>query len=206
MHQTRSEVNKKIPIRRKGTKYVASSKMDRINSVPVVIAVRDMLKLARTLKEVEKMIHQKLLKINGQLVKDHRYSVRLFNILQADKHYKLTLNNLGKFAFEEDNSKERLCKVINKTLYKKGQLQLNLHEGTNILSKEKINVDDSVYIDFSTKIKKHVAFEKGKKCFIISGKYSGHHGTIKEVLGKTAEIALDDKSVKVLTKRSAVVI
>ena len=206
MHQTRSEVNKKIPIKRKGTKYVAMSKMDKINSIPVVIAVRDILKLARNLKEVEKMIHQKLLKINGRLVKDHKSSIRLFNILEADKSYRLVLNNLGKFAFEEDDSKERLCKVINKTMYKKNQIQINLHEGTNVLTKDKINIDDSVYLDFSGKIKKHVSFEKGRKCFIISGKYLGQKGTINNVSDKTAEVILDDKTTKNLTKRSTIMI
>ncbi len=207
MHLTRSEASKRLPIRRKGTRYLARAKIDYKNSVPVVIALRDMLKLARTLKEVEKMIHHKLLKINGKLVKDYRDSIRLFNIFEADKSYQLTLNKIGKFAFVEDSSKERMCKVIDKKLYKKNTIQLNLHEGTNIVSKEKINVGDTVYIDFNTKIKKHTVFEKGKKCIILSGKYSGHTGSISEIDANKAKIKLEHHDVPVvLDKRSVLAI
>jgi len=207
MHLTRSQATKKLPIARKGTKYIAKAKIDPKNSVPVVIALRDMLKLARTAKEVQKMIHLKLLKINGKEVKDFRDSIRLFNILEADKSYKLTLSPIGKFTFEEDSSKERLCKVVNKTLFRKNQLQYNLHEGTNLISKEKININDTLYLDFSGKIKKHAAFEKGKKCFVTSGKYSGQKGLIEEIDGRKAKIKLGHKDISVvLEKRSVFVI
>jgi len=42
----------------------------------------------------------------------------------------------------------------NKKLLKNNQIQLNLHDGTNILSKGKISIGDSVYVDSSSKIKK----------------------------------------------------
>ena len=59
MHLTRAQASNKIPIPRKGSKYVARPLMNLKDSVPVVIAVRDMLKLARTAKEVKKMIINK---------------------------------------------------------------------------------------------------------------------------------------------------
>ena len=65
MYQTRSEAIKRLPIPRKGTKYVARALMHKKNSVPVVIAVRDMLKLAKTAKEVKKTIREKMIKINN---------------------------------------------------------------------------------------------------------------------------------------------
>ena len=80
MHLIREEVTKKIPIKRKGTKYVARAASHVTNSVPVVIAVRDMLHFARTSAEVKHMIHTKLLKINGRLVRDLNESIKLFNI------------------------------------------------------------------------------------------------------------------------------
>jgi small subunit ribosomal protein S4e len=204
MHRLRAEFTKKVPIPRKGTKYVARPLSHLNNSVPVVIAIRDMLKLAITAKEVKEMIKQKLLKINGKEVRDYRESIRLFNILEADKLYFLTLTENGRFAFEETKSKERICKVINKKILKNKKIQLNLHDGSNVLPKEKININDSVYLDFSGKITGHIPFEKGRTCFVISGKYLGNKAKIEELSDKV-KLKLKDKQV-VLEKRSVVVI
>lgn len=200
MYQTRAKVTKKIPIVRKGTRYVARSRVDLQNSVPVVLAIRDMLHLARTSKEVKKMINQKLLKINGKEVKDYRDSIRLFNILEADKTYLLTFLPTGRFVLEPTKEKERPCKVLDKKILKGKKVQLNLHDGTNVLSSEKISTNDTIYLDFSGKIKKHVSFEKGKECFIVSGKYIGNKGKIQSVKEKV-KVKLKDKEVE-LHKRS----
>ena len=87
MHQTRAKVSKRIPIQRKGTKYVVRPLGSLQNSVPVLIALRDMLKLAQNKKEVEDMMKRKIIKINNQEVKDYREPVLLFNILEADRSY-----------------------------------------------------------------------------------------------------------------------
>jgi len=179
MHQTRKSSSTKLPIERKGTKYIARARSNISNSVPVVIAVRDMLKLAKTAKEARKMIKEKLLKINGRVVKDYRESIQLFNILEADKFYELSILPTKKFFFRPVQSKgERLCKVLNKRIVKKGLTQINLHDGTNILTKDKINTGDSVYLGFDSKIKKSASLLKDKNVFIFSGKYSGQNAKI----------------------------
>ena len=184
----------KIPIPRKGTKFVARALSHHRNSVPVVIAIRDMLKLARTTKEVKKMIQSKLLKINGKQVIDHRESIRLFNILEAGKLYELTLLPTKRFVLKEIKKKnERLCKVIGKKLIKGNKVQLNLYDGSNVLTKNKIKIGDSVYLDFSGKITNHVPLEKGKKVFVISGKNMGHEGKIDSIKDKKLSIKFKDK-------------
>ncbi|MFH1425764.1 MAG: KOW motif-containing protein [archaeon] len=205
MHQKRTEVTKRIPIPRKGTKFVARPLSHLKNSVPIVIAIRNMLKLSKTSKEVKQMIHQKLLKINNKQVKDFHDSIKLFNIFEADKPYLLTLTPTGRFTFNETNDKKRLCKVINKKLLKNNQIQLNLHDGSNIITKDKIQNQDSIYLDFSNKISKHVPLEKGKSCLIISGRYLGKQGTITSIENKKAKVKLEDKEVE-LERRSIVVI
>ncbi|MEK6844320.1 MAG: KOW motif-containing protein [Nanoarchaeota archaeon] len=198
MHLKRQRATTKLPIPRKGTKFVARALSNYDNSVPVVIALRDMLKLARTANEVKKMINQKILKINGRVVRDYRESISIFNILEAGKTYSLSLLNTGKFVLEEAKHKNmRLCKVIDKKILKNKVVQLNLHDGSNVISKENIAVGDSVYLDFEGKIKKHVSLQKGKEAFIISGKYIGLKGKIESIEGKKVNILVEklDKSV-----------
>ncbi|MDO8508422.1 MAG: hypothetical protein Q7S27_01930 [Nanoarchaeota archaeon] len=195
MHLKRQETTTKLPIPRKGTKYVARALSHLNNSVPVVIAVRDMLKMARTTADVKKMIHQKLLKINGRNVRDHRESIKLFNLFEADKHYILSLLPTGKFSLEHAKEKDsRLCKVINKTLVKNNSIQLNFHDGSNILSKTPISVGDSLYLDLSSKIKKHLPLEKGKEVMIIKGKYLGLKGKVESLENNKITIKINDRS------------
>jgi len=196
MHQTRTQVSKKVPIPRKGTKYIARQSSHLEDSISVVNAVRDMLNLARTAKEVKEMIKQKLLKINGREVKDYRESILLFNIFTADKSYLLSLTDNGKFKLEETKEKNRPCKVINKKMLKGKNIQLNLHDGTNLISKEKVNVGDTVYLANDKKITKIVSLDKGVYCIITSGKYLGANAKITKLDGRevTLEIKSKDKS------------
>jgi small subunit ribosomal protein S4e len=207
MHQTRAQASKKLPIPRKGTKYVARALVEAQNAVPVVIAVRDMLKLARTSKEVKKMIFEKSLKINGNVVKDIRDSIRLLNLFQADKTYILTLTSNGKFTLQETKEKNRPCKVLNKKALGKTQFQLNLHDGSNVLTKDKIATQDTVYIDEKGKIASHVKFEKGKSCLVIAGKYTGMKGKVSELENGNAKIKIDNTEIETnLTKKEVVVL
>tara|TARA_Y100000310_G_C20688081_1_gene820393 strand:- start:1320 stop:1943 length:624 start_codon:yes stop_codon:yes gene_type:complete len=193
MYQKRNKTTTKLPIQRKGTKYVVRASSHLSNSVPVVIALRDMLKLAKTSAEVKKMITSKLLKINNKLVRSHKESIKLFNIFQADKKYQLILLPTGKFAFQETKDDKRLCKVIGKKLLKKNSIQINLHDGSNSLTSEKINTGDSVYLDSSGKVNSHVSLEKSKDAFIISGKYAGQECKIQEVDDKLVKVKFKDK-------------
>ena len=191
MHLKRQRAATKLPIPRKGTAFIARALSHTENSVPVVIAVRDMLKLARTAGEVKKMIKEKLLKINGLPVKDYRESINLFNLFEADKNYILTLLPTGKFIFEESKDNLRLCKVINKKLLKNNTVQINLHDGSNLISKDKISVGDSIYLDLQGKIKKHVKLEEGRWAIIIFGKYTGLKGKINSTEGKMVWILIE---------------
>ncbi|HLC31247.1 MAG TPA: hypothetical protein VJK51_01130 [Candidatus Nanoarchaeia archaeon] len=205
MHQTRQQVSKRIPISRKGTKYVARAANDPSNAVPVVIAVRDMLKLARTAREVNEMIKQKLLKINGRVVYHPNESVKLFYLLEAGKTYSLQLLPTGKFGFiETKDTTHRLVKVIGKKKITGNKTQLHLHDGTNLISTDKINIGDSLYIDLSSKIKKHLPLEKGKSIFIIAGKYQGNTAKVETVEGKIVTITIDGGK-KTVANRSVIV-
>ena len=178
MHQTRKEISRYLPLSRKGTKYVARASSNIMDSVPIVIAVRDMLKLASTSAEVKRMIHNKQLKLNGQIVHDIHQSIKLFNIFEADKSYILTILPTLKFSFEHSSSKDRLCKIVSRRLVSSGKIQLNLHDGTNVIGKENMKKGDTLYLDSSNKVKSHKSIEKGASVFIASGKYAGSTGSL----------------------------
>jgi small subunit ribosomal protein S4e len=195
MHQTRQATTTKMPIPRKGTKYIARASSHVLESVSVLAALRDILHLAKTMREVRQMIFKKLLKINGREVKDYHESIKLFNILHADKDYVLKLSPVRKFFFEEvKNPNERLCKIVSKKVISGNKIQLNLHDGSNVIADKKFKIGDSLYIDFLGKIKKHISPEKGREVFILSGKYAGQSGKIESVEGRNISVKFKDKS------------
>jgi small subunit ribosomal protein S4e len=204
-HQKRNELIKRIPIPRKGTTYIARANSHNSNAVPVVIAVRDMLKLARTSKEVKHMIKEKQLMINGKDVKDIHDSIKLLNVFKADKPYILSLTKTGRFTFIDHKEKQRPCKVVNKKILKGNKAQLNLHDGTNILSEDKVNTQDTIFLDSQGKLAKHVPLEKGANVFILEGKYSGHEGKVESIENGTAKVKLEDKTAE-LDKRRIIAI
>ncbi len=193
MHLIRQDVTTKLPIPRKGTKYLARASSHISESVTVILAVRDMLKLAKTAKEVRKMVQDKLLKINNVSVMDAHESIKLFNLLEAGKLYRLSLLPTKKFTLEEvptkDASKElRLVKVRNKRLISGGKIQLNLHDGSNVITSDEVAVNDSLYLDINGKIKKHLKIEKGKEVLVIEGKHTGKKGVIESLEESTCKI------------------
>ena len=192
MHLTRAKTSKRLPIPRKGTKYVARASNHARKGVSVVVAVRDILHLARTSKEVNEMVKEGLLKLNGVTVKDIKECIRLFNVFEADEKYKLSVLPTKRFVFEKTKDNFRIAKVVNKTSVRKGKTQLNLHDGCNILTKDKVKVGDSIQLDFENKAKKIIPFEKGKEGMVVSGKSAGLYGKIIDVLDGKAKINLKD--------------
>jgi len=205
MHIKRHAVSTKVPLTRKGTKYIALASSHKDNSVPVLIAVRDMLKLAKTAKEVKEMIKEKVLKINGRVVSDYHESIKLFNIFEAGKPYVLTILSTKRFAFEPSKSQERLCKIIGKTQVSKDTFQINCHDGSNLVTKDKIAMGDTLILDFSGKLKKHISLDKGKVVFIFSGKYTGKNAKVVSIEGQTATLKIEGTDSQTQLNKSQII-
>lgn len=196
MHINRSEMSTRIPIPRRGTKYMTRAKSRSKTGVSVVTAIRDMIGLARTAREVRLLVHNKAIKVNGRLVRDMRESVALFGILEANKKYILTLLPTGKYVFEETSAKTRFVKIIGRKLVNDGKIQTNLHDGTNIILKDKAEMGDSVELDSENKPIKIIGIKKGAKLIIISGRNAGLHGTCESSEGNKVKIKTKDKEIQ----------
>jgi small subunit ribosomal protein S4e len=87
----------------------------------------------------------------------------------------------------------KLCRVEGKTTVKGGNVQLNLHDGSNILIKvsNPRNPVEDVYKTFDVvkislpdrKIVEHYPFEPGNLALVIGGRKVGSTGKIVEVKG-----------------------
>ncbi len=204
-HLKRQQVPKSWPIPRKGTKLVVKPRFNLREGIPLLIFIRDMLKIAQNRKEVKKALNEKKILINGKNAKDKKQGILLLDVITivpAKKAYKLILNEKGKFDYEETKEKNsKISKIIGKKMLKGKKLQINLMDGRNYLSDIKCKINDSVVIDFKeNKIIKKIELKEKAKVLIFAGKHAGKKGIVIKIEGKTAEIETKKEKINVLIK------
>ncbi len=211
MHTKRQTISKLWPVPRKSrTTYVVKPNFSQEEGLPVLIILRDILKVASNRKEVKQIIHEKNLLMNGKPVVDDKNSAVLFDTLTFvpnKKSYRLELNTNQKFELveiKESEAGKKVSKIVNKTILKGKKVQLNLGDGRNILSSEKCNVNDSVVLNFhNKKVEKILPMKEKSKVFISEGKHIGVKGVIEKLLDekKMAKINAEGAEFSVLIKQ-----
>jgi small subunit ribosomal protein S4e len=210
MYQKRNNIKKFFSIPKKGTKYVAVASHNKNKSVPLIVVIRDILKLVKNKKELKSILNEKQIKINNKEIREINYPICLFDVLTLvnGKNYRALLSKEKKMIFSEINEKEaktKVYKVESKKMLSKKQIQLNLSQGKNILSKEKVNIGDSIVLNLEdNKIIKVIAMEKGKHAYVTQGKHIGQQGKIDELMErggkKLAKISSDSERINVWVK------
>lgn len=205
-HINRQNIGKFWPIPRKGTKYLAVASYNQYESIPLVVVVRDILKIVRNKKELQRLINEKRIKINHKEIRNTNYPVCLFDIINLPdikKNYKAIFSDKKKMIFEGIPDKEaetKIFKILNKKILAEKKVQINLMHGKNIISKEKVNTGDSILLNLKdNKIIKIIPMEKGKNIFVIKGKHMGEKGKIDSIMergGKTLAKIISDKAGK----------
>jgi small subunit ribosomal protein S4e len=208
MHLKRKTIENFWSIPRKGTKYVAVPNHNQREALPLVIVMRDILKLVRNTKELKKLLHEKQVLINHKLVHETNYPISLFDILTlplAKKNYKAMLSKNKKLILEEISEKDsntKVFKVISKKILDGKRNQINLMHGKNILSKEKVETGNSIIFDLKeNKIVKIIPMEKSRTAYVIKGKHAGETGKINEIVErggkKIAKISSESEKINV---------
>lgn len=214
MHLKRQKVPKSWPIYRKGTKYVVRPRVDIKKGIPVLIVLRDMLKIVQNRKEAKRAIHMKYVLLNNKPVIDERTSVLLFDVLTLTplkKSYRAGLSSNQKIEINEIKEKEsnnKIAKIVDKKMLKGKRMQLNLSDGKNFLSDIQCNINDSVLINFKEKkIEKCIPLKENSEAFVFAGKHAGEKGILKKIdmEKKMAELNVNGNPISVLIKQIIVV-
>ncbi len=205
----RNKIGNFWPIPRKGTKYLALAKHNQNESIPLIVVLRDILKLVGNKKELKRALNEKQILINHKRVRETNYPVCLFDIMSVGKkHYRANLSESKKMNFQEVQDKDsetKTYKVLSRKKLSGGKIQLNLMQGKNILSNEKSETGDSVLLNLKdNKIVKTIHLEKGKTAFAVMGKHLGKSGKILEIMErggkKIAKIECKGERINVWTK------
>ncbi|MEM3797275.1 MAG: 30S ribosomal protein S4e [Candidatus Bathyarchaeia archaeon] len=172
------------------------------NCLPLTVILREILGVAKTRKEAKIIASQGKVYVDGKVRREDKFPVGLMDVVslpEADKHFRILPSHKG-FILHPITGEEttfKLCRIENKTTVKNGHVQLNLHDGSNILIKvaDPRNPQEDVYDTFDTvqlnlpdrRIIGHIKMKEKDFVLITGGKNMGKCGriiAIEEAKGK----------------------
>lgn len=176
------------PIERKNKRFTFAPRgaYSREFSLPLLLFVRDVLKLAENRREAWSVIKKGEIMVDGRKRKDPNFGLGLFNVIEIPSVNKtwraVPRNGLSFIEVPEKESKLKLCKIVDKKTLKGKKTQINLNDGRNILTEEKYSTYDSLLIQVpEQKIVDHIKFAENSVCMIFKGKNAGMIGKIKSI-------------------------
>ncbi len=187
--------SKHFPIERKVRTFTAAPSPGphaKGECIPMVVVLREMLKVVHTAAEAKKVLNSRAVNVDGRVVTDLKFPAGLMDIIEIPKLGAAYLvapvrGTLALHKVASGNAKFKLCRIEGKRTIKTGAFQLNLHDGRNIIVPEKeaknYAVGDSLKLSIpKQKIEGHLKLARGNLGMICRGKYAGTVGTVKEIV------------------------
>ncbi len=149
-----------------------------------------------TAREARHVLFEGKILVDGVIRKDHKFPVGMMDVVSVpatDRYFRvlpLPKRGLDLHPIAKSETGFKLCSVINKVSVGGGKLQLNLHDGRNILiNKEesegelsKIKTHDSLKIEIpSQKVVDVLPYGTGTLVLVSAGKNVGLTGRVKEI-------------------------
>ncbi len=190
-HMKRLTIPKSWKIPKKEVKWAVKpspGKHPLESSVPLGIVVRDMLRYADTMREARRIIGGRKVIVDGKVVMDYKAPIGMMDVVsipEVGEHYRMLFDIKGRLTLtkiDEERAKWKLVRINDKTYVRGGKLQLNMHDGRNILvDKDTYKTGDVLKISLpEQKILRHLPLKEGSKAIITGGKHGGSLGVIKK--------------------------
>lgn len=189
--EKRLAASKAVSLSRKEKAWTVRAKPgphSRKSSVALGLVLRDMVGIARTMKEAKRLLNGKMVLVDGRVVNDPRLPVGLFDLVEVvpeKKAYRLLFDRKGRLVAREEKpgKREKLCKVVSKRAVGKGRTQLQTNDGRTLLQeKSSVKVADSLLLQVpGQKVLNHFKLGPGFAALVVSGRNVGTVGTIKKI-------------------------
>lgn len=166
------------------------------NCLPLAIVLRDILEFAETRKEAKIIVFQGKIFVDGKITRKDDFPVGLMDVVSIpdiDKHFRILPSRKGLVLhpISKKESNFKLCRIEDKTVVRKGHIQLNLHDGSNILVKvaDPTKPEEDCYQTLDTvkislperQVLEQVRMKENDFAMITRGKNIGRFGKIAEI-------------------------
>jgi small subunit ribosomal protein S4e len=164
--------------------------------LPLTIVLREILGFAKTRKEAKIIVSQGKVYVDGRVRREDKFPVGLMDVIsfpEIDKHFRVLPSHKGLILhpISKEETTFKLCRIENKTTVKNGHIQLNLHDGSNVLIKvaDPKNPQEDVYKTFDIvqlslpdrQVIGHIRMKEKDFAIITGGKNMGKYGRIVEI-------------------------
>jgi small subunit ribosomal protein S4e len=158
-------------------------------SIPLGLLIRDYLELADNLKETKRIISDNEVLVDGIVRNNLKFPCGLMDVIsikKLKKDFRILFDRRGKLTLVPISSRDanwKLCRIENKTNIKNNQIQLNFHDGMNlIVKKDQYKTGDVLKIIFKDKkIDDIFKYEKGTVSMVIGGSHIGEIANILDI-------------------------
>ncbi len=206
-------------IARKESKWIIKSSPgphSMETSVPLGVMLRDILKIAKTSREVRYILKNGKIKVDGRIRKSIKFPVGFMDVIAIptlDKYYRVVYDNLGRLdavEIDRNEARRKLVKVTSKNLVRGGKIQLGFHDGKTLLTDDNtIRVGDSLLISVpEQKVEKIAKLDKGNLSYITGGQHTGEIAEIIDIIKGTitrpTQVLLKKGDEQFLTKKDYV--
>ena len=149
-HMKRLTIPKSWKIAKKEVKWavkVSPGKHSKDAAMPLGMVVRDMLGYADSMREARRIIGSRKILVDGRVEIDYKAPVGFMDVIsipETGEHYRMLFDAKGRLTLiqiDAERAKWKLVRINNKTYVRGGKVQLNLHDGRNIV----IERDKDVY-------------------------------------------------------------
>jgi small subunit ribosomal protein S4e len=183
-------------------------------SIPLLVLIRETFGFGENLKEVKHILSAGDVLVDGTARREPKFAVGLMDIISIPKMKKFyqvfsVKGRLKLVDITEADAKLKSCRIVGKTYVTGNKIQLNLHDGKNILiekEEDRFKVGDTVRITIPNyKVDAFLKLEKGANCYIYRGKHSGKLGTLEEIIeqpgGQPSDAKLKVGDQELLTRK-----
>ncbi|MGA8542065.1 MAG: 30S ribosomal protein S4e [Thermoplasmata archaeon] len=181
-------------IPRKGTKWVkrpGPGPHAQDQSIPLLLVLRDLRHIAATAREASILLRSGNVRVDGKVAKDLDRGLGLMDTLSLaaplDAHYRVVKDRRGKLVLVTIPPAEATIKIGRvrfKHSVRKGQVEVTLHDGRNLLvpSKSPYRVGDSLKLEVpSQKVVDHLPLAAGALAFVAGGSHVGELARVEKV-------------------------
>ncbi|MBU0628314.1 MAG: 30S ribosomal protein S4e [Nanoarchaeota archaeon] len=190
-HLKRPAISKAWPVKRRNITFITRPNPGPHSfslGLPLKVLLRDMLKLAKTSKEVVKILYNNEILVDGIRRKESKFPVGIMDVIEIKKtnqYFRVVLikGKISVLSIEKKDAEIKPCKIMGKHMVN-GKTQINLYDGKNILvDKDEYKTGDTLVITLpKQEIKDHFKLEKGSTICLIGGKHMGDTGKVEDII------------------------
>jgi len=183
--------------------------------VTLTLSLRDLLGVAKTAREAKTIVSQGKVQVDGKIRKDEYYPAGLMDVItlpDSNHSYRVLPSPKGLILhpIEKEEAGFKLCRIEEKNTIKNGHIQLDLHDGTNVLvrvadakkpTEDTYHVLDTVKMGLKERdIQGYMKLAKDVPVLLVGGKNVGKHGKIVEIEESKGQkrrellVTIEDKS------------